>query len=125
MCAPRTAPASTKRDSVVWSMVSVDIRVASVRNAVRLTDIIIANYYNLHNNQQKRAAPVYHNATLPAPIFEGLPTTSLVDVVVIKVYMNVVTNVIFIKARRWLASGLSYVCARHGRTPAGVSPAMS
>ncbi|WP_162524047.1 hypothetical protein [Photorhabdus khanii] len=47
-------------------MVSVDIKVASVRNAVRLIDIIIANYYKSHNNQQKLAVIVYHNATLRA-----------------------------------------------------------
>uniref|UniRef100_UPI0036DEAB61 hypothetical protein n=1 Tax=Photorhabdus sp. RM322S TaxID=3342825 RepID=UPI0036DEAB61 len=39
---------------------------ASVRNAVRLIDIIIANYYKSHNNQQKLAVIVYHNATLRA-----------------------------------------------------------
>jgi CRISPR/Cas system CMR-associated protein Cmr1 (group 7 of RAMP superfamily) len=47
-------------------MVSVDIKLASVRNAVRLINTIIANYYKSHNNQQKVAVLVYHNATLRA-----------------------------------------------------------
>jgi len=39
---------------------------ASARNAVRLIDIIIANYYKTHNNQQKLAILIYHKATLHA-----------------------------------------------------------